>query len=146
MRSPSCLLYLLGCRCCLHLASEANYYGSAFPTLSWRPAILRNLPFHSPSSLASLSQPSVEGESVLMRSSILSHPAMANEVSVKEKIEGRSWSWESMDAIGTMSEYLAEVINMITHPRDACAQGRSWTKESTITFRVCVNFLFSQLQ
>ena len=88
----------------------------------------------------------VEGESVLLRSSILSCPVMANEVSVKEKIEGRSWSWESMDMIGTMSEYLAEVINMITHPQDTCAWERSWTKESAIVFGVHENFLFSQLQ
>ena len=87
----------------------------------------------------------MEGESVLLRSSILSCPVTANEVSVKEKMEGRSWSWESMVAIGTMSEYLAEVINMITCLRDACAQGRSWTKESAIVFGVHENFLFSQI-
>ena len=58
----------------------------------------------------------MEEASVLLRSSILSCPATANEVSVKEKMEGRSRSWESMDVIGTMLEYLVEVINMITHP------------------------------
>ena len=88
----------------------------------------------------------MEGGNVLLRSGVLSCPVMANKVSVKEKIEGRNWSWESTDVLGTMSEYLAEVINMTMHPRDACAWGKSWTKESAIAFRVCENFLFSQLQ
>ena len=58
----------------------------------------------------------VEGDNVLLKSGILSHPVTANEVSIKEKIEGRNWSWESTDVLGTMSEYLAEIINMTMRP------------------------------